>query len=175
MSTPAGPRGGAHPDTVKRHRGELVFAAFLLAVGIFVLVGTRNIRVPATSNAVGPRFFPYAIGAFVVLVAVALLVQIWRGDIAAPEEGEDIDVSRETDWLTVGSLLAVFLVHIALIETAGFVVAIAVLFFGAAWTLGARRPVRDIAIAVVLALVVYLGFDRLLGVNLPGGFLEGVL
>lgn len=169
------PGADVRQGSAKRHRGELAFAAFLLAVGTFVLVDTRNIRVPATSNAVGPRFFPYAIGVFVVLVAVALLVQVWRGDVAAPEDGEDIDASRETDRLTVGSLLAVFLVHIALIETAGFVVAIAVLFFGAAWTLGARRPVRDIAIAVVLALVVYLGFDRLLGVNLPGGFLEGVL
>lgn len=164
-----------HRDTVKRDRGELAFAAFLLAIGVFIVADTGNIRVPATSNAVGPRFFPYAIGAFLVLVAVALIVQIWRGAIAAPEEGEDIDASRDADWLTVGSLLAVFLAHIALIETAGFVVAIAVLFFGAAWSLGARRPVRDIAIAIVLAVVVYVGFDRLLGVNLPGGFLEGVL
>lgn len=160
---------------VNRDKGELAFAAFLFALGVFILADTGNIRVPATANAVGPRFFPYAIGAFLVLVAVVLLLQIWRGHVATPEGGEDVDASRDTDWLTVATLLAVFLGHIALIETAGFVVATAVLFFGAAWTLGARRPVRDVAIAVILAVLVYLGFDRLLGVSLPGGFLKGVL
>ena len=172
---PDGAPGDPQRDGVHRDRGELVFAALLLALGVFILADTGNIRVPATANAVGPRFFPYAIGAFLVLVALALLVQIWRGDVATPEGGEDVDASRDTDWITVATLLAVFLANIALIETAGFVVATAVLFFGAAWTLGARRPVRDVAVAVMLAIVVYLGFDRLLGVSLPGGFLEGVL
>jgi putative tricarboxylic transport membrane protein len=42
--------------------GELVAALVLTGVGIAMLLGTGDIRVVATANAVGPRFFPYVVG-----------------------------------------------------------------------------------------------------------------
>jgi putative tricarboxylic transport membrane protein len=60
-------------------------------------------------------------------------------------------------------------------DPAGFVVASAALFFMVAYAFGSRRYLRDGISAVVLALVVYVGFTRGLGLTLPPGILEGIL
>ena len=33
---------------------------------------------------------------------------------------------------------------------------------------------RDLVVAVLLALVAYVGFDKLLGINIGAGILEGI-
>jgi putative tricarboxylic transport membrane protein len=48
-----------------------------------------------------------------------------------------------------------------------------VLFFGCAWSLGARPWWRNLVTAIVLALILQFVFAGLLGVSLPAGFLEG--
>jgi putative tricarboxylic transport membrane protein len=62
-----------------------------------------------------------------------------------------------------------------LFESAGFVPTAAILFFCVAFGFGSRRYLRDIVIAIVLAIVAYVGFVHVLGLNLPAGFLGGVL
>jgi hypothetical protein len=37
------------------------------------------------------------------------------------------------------------------------------------WALGSRALVRDVVVAVVLAIVTYVVFTRFLGLELPGG------
>ncbi|MEB4615532.1 tripartite tricarboxylate transporter TctB family protein, partial [Leucobacter sp. M11] len=57
--------------------GEFVFAGGALLIGVCVLLGAAAIRVPAgSSNVLGPRVFPYAVGALLVAAAVAVLVQV---------------------------------------------------------------------------------------------------
>jgi putative tricarboxylic transport membrane protein len=41
--------------------------------------------------------------------------------------------------------------------------------------MGSRRLVRDIAIGVILATVLYIIFTRGLGLSLPAGILEGIV
>jgi hypothetical protein len=48
------------------------------------------------------------------------------------------------------------------------------LFWGAAYTLGSRRPVADPLIAGGVSLATWILFDPLLGVDLPGGPLMGL-
>ena len=153
---------------------ELGFAVFLFAVGVYVLVTTGGINVPGTGSALGPRFFPYVVGGFLVVIAIALAVEVLRGHRADPEAGEDVDVTMSTDWRTLGMIVGVFIVFIVLIQPLGFVLATAILFGGVAWCLGARQPARLAVISLAVAVVVYLGFDRLLGVTLPNGVLERV-
>ena len=63
----------------------------------------------------------------------------------------------------------------ALIGWAGFVVADTALFACVARGFGSRRLVRDLAIALVMTLAIYLFFVKLLNVNLPAGWLSPVL
>ena len=156
-------------------RSELGLAALLVALGAFLLVETSRIEVPANANSIGPRFFPTVVGVLLVLAGSWLVVDVLRGGSADMEAAEDIDLSRTSDWRTLGLLSAVFLGHAALLEVLGFAVAGALLFFGVGVALGSRRWARDLAVSVVLATGVYLVFGRLLGVGLPAGVLEGVL
>ena len=160
-----------------RGRAELGLAALVAGVGVFLLVQTPTIRVPATSNAIGPRFFPYVVGGALVLVGAALAVGVSRRGSDAPEAGEDVDLSLPTDWLTLGTLVAAFVAHIVLLEPLGFVFTEALLFTAVAGVLGAgvrRLWVAGLA-GLVLSAVVFVVFARGLGVTLPPGVLEGVL
>lgn len=170
MLAPAPTR--SHPLT---GRAELGLAALLLAIGVFLLVETQRIAVPVNANAVGPRFFPTVVGAVLVVVSLWLAVDVLRGGRGEMEAAEDVDVSRSSDWRTLALLSAVFLGHAFLLEPLGFPVTAALLFFGVAAALGSRRWARDAAIAVVLAVLVFVVFARGLGVGLPAGVLQGVL
>jgi len=156
-------------------KAEVGLAALLVALGVFVLVETSRIEVPANANAIGPRFFPTVVGVLLVLVGSWLVVDVLRGGHGSMEAAEDIDLTRTSDWRTLGLLSAVFLGHAALLDLLGFALAGTLLFFGVGATLGSRRWARDLAVSVVLATGVYVVFGRLLGVGLPAGLLDGVL
>lgn len=156
-------------------KSEVGLAVMLLALGVFVLVETSRIEVPANANSIGPRFFPTVVGVLLCLIGSWLVVDVLRGGHGAMEAAEDIDLTRTSDWRTLGLLSAVFLGHAALLDVLGFAIAGTLLFFGVGATLGSRRWARDAAISAVLATGVYLFFGRFLGVGLPAGLLEGVV
>ena len=170
---PAG--GGTNSAAPVRPIGEIVFAAVILSLGIVGFVAGAGIQTPSSASDIGPRAFPFAVSGFLVLIGVGLIFQLLRGKVGAPEEGEDVDPTVKTDWLTVAKLIGFIVVHILLIVPLGWPVAAAVLFFGAGWSLGAKPWWRNALIGVVLALVLQFVFAGLLGVSLPAGFLlEGV-
>jgi hypothetical protein len=167
--------GGSEDIAPARPLGEIVFAGAILSLGVVGFTAGAGIETPPSASDIGPRAFPYLVSGLLVLVGVLLLVQLLRGGTGLPEEGEDIDTSIPTDWLTVARLGGFIVLHVLLIEPAGWPVAAAVLFFGSAWSLGARPWWRNAAIAVVLALILQYVFAGLLGVSLPAGpLLEGV-
>ncbi|MFD0202407.1 MULTISPECIES: tripartite tricarboxylate transporter TctB family protein [Saccharothrix] len=152
---------------------ECVFGALVVGLGVFTLVDATTIATRGALGAVGPRAFPYAVGVLLVVTGVAAIVAALRGRLGPAEDAEDVDPAVRTDWVTVVKLVAVLVAHLVLIEVAGWPVAAAVLFFGAAWTLGAVWW-KALVVAVVLALVVQVLFASGLGLSLPAGVLEGV-
>jgi putative tricarboxylic transport membrane protein len=124
---------------------------------------------------VGPRTVPVVVGCALLVVAAVLTVDVLRGGRGEAEGGEDVDLAEPGDWRTVALLAGVFLANAVLIGPLGFPLSGALLFWGSAYALGSRDPVRDPLIASVLSLTTYLLFNNLLGVPLPGGPLMGVL
>ncbi|AIV37830.1 tripartite tricarboxylate transporter TctB family protein [Streptomyces sp. R1] len=159
-----------------REHSELGVCALLLALGVLVLTDALTMDVDITQRGpVGPKTVPVVVGVGLLVIAALLAVDVLRGGRGEAEGGEDIDLSEPADWRTVLLLSGIFLGAAALIEPAGFPVAGALLFWGAAFALGSRRVDRDPLIAAVLSLITYVVFDKLLGVPLPGGPLMGVL
>jgi putative tricarboxylic transport membrane protein len=175
--TPAAAGAGAAPARRGRRLpvGELVVTTALGGLGVFALVEAHTIAVPASSNAVGPRAFPYAVGAILVLSAVALLVAQLRGDRGEVEGGEDVDTSGGADWVAVAKLTGAFAALVVLVEPLGWPIAASLMFGGTAWALGARPWWRALLVAAVLNTVVHIVFTQVLGVYLPAGPLEGVV
>ena len=156
--------------------GELLLALGAVAFGLLVIWQTTTIRVAPIYSTVGPRVIPYIVGAGLVLTGLWLGVEALTGrTTAGTSESEDADPTLPTDWRTVGLLGLVLVAYLLLIERAGFVIASAVLFVGAASAMGSRRYVRDIVIGILLALALYLLFNRGLGLSLPAGVLQGIL
>jgi putative tricarboxylic transport membrane protein len=168
------PAGGA-AGRVRGVAGELILVAAVAALGVFVLIDTTGIRVPGSSNTIGPRFFPYLVGGLLVATAAALAVQVLRGRAAPPEEGEDVDVEAGTDWRTVAIVIAGFGVHALLIEPVGWPIAVTVMFAVVSLALGSAHPVRTVLIGLALSITVWLVFVLALGLSLPGGPLEWVV
>ena len=155
--------------------GELAFAGSLLLLGVVVLIDAKNMLVPPGSGSVGPQVFPTIIGIFIVLVAIGLAIEIFRGNLGQPEGTEFGEIHAKTDWKTLGIVTGSILTYPFLIESAGFVVASTVVFFGVGFAYGARKFIKNLLIALIFALVVYLTFTKLLNVSLPAGILKGIL
>ena len=153
----------------------LAVALGVVALGAVMLWQTRDIRVTPAYSKVGPRVIPYLVGAGLVLGGIWLAIVVLRErELAAAADSEDADPTLPTDWGTIGILAAALVVYLLLIERAGFVIASALLFWGAAFGMGSRRFLRDPVIAVALAAVVYVVFTRGLDLRLPAGWLEGL-
>ena len=178
-----GSRAGGSP-TVPRVRTrlrdriepELGVSAFLLALGILVLIETTQIAENVTQRgSVGPKAFPTVIGIGLVILAVLHALDVLRGGHGEMEAGEDIELGAPADWKTVGIVVGAFLLNIVLIERIGWPLSGAAMFVLAARGLGARSLVRDIAVGLALSFGSYLLFNDVLGLTLPAGVLEGVL
>lgn len=148
--------------------GELVFALLMVALGAFALIGVFSIHVPVGAQ-VGPTVFPVFVAILLLGSAVAVLVGILRGQRGVPEDGEDVDQSLPTDWITLVKIAAFLVAHLLLIEPLGWAPAAAILFGGVAWSLGAKRWWVAFGVGIALALVVQVVFGGLLGLSLPWG------
>ena len=166
------------PPPVRERRiswGELTAALALAGVGIAMIIDTHTIRVLATANTVGPRFFPYVVGGAAALIGLWLVVAVLRGDRATPEESEDVDINQKTDWRTLAILVGTFVAYILIINPLGYLLSTMLFFGGTAFALGARRPRSLVLTTLLVPLATFLIFTRLLGIYLPNGVLEAVI
>ena len=146
-------------------------AALLAVFGIVVLVGAGGITQPGSTNTIGPRFFPYLVGGLLVVVAVVLAIEVWRGDLVEPEGGEDIDPTRRMDWRAVGLVVVAFAAHALLINVVGWPLAVTLMFAGVVKALGAKGWIAPFAAGGVTSVIVWIIFVKALNVALPGGVL----
>jgi putative tricarboxylic transport membrane protein len=160
----------AAPERSPR-RGELALSVVLVVLGAYVVLDARTIAVPGSANTVGPRFFPYLVGAATAVVGLVLAVRIVRGDRGPEEDGEDIDPDAATSWRAVGIIALAFLAHALLINVVGWPLAVTLMFGVVAWALGARGIIRPLLAGGITSVVIWLVFVKALGVVLPGGVL----
>jgi putative tricarboxylic transport membrane protein len=168
-AAPTGPAPARAP-----RRSELGLAAFVAAVGVWLLIETVGLQVPATTNVIGPKFFPSLVGVALVLVAGLLAWEALRPRGAAGGSGHAVP-APPGDWRTLGLLAGTLGVHLALLAFIGYITAAAALFWGAALALGSRHRLRDLVVGLALGVVLYLACTRGLSLTLPRGALERAL
>ncbi len=154
----------AHP-----RRDELAFALLLVAFALLSLWQTLAIPVSPIYARVGPTVFPWVASVGLLVFSLVLLWQAWRGGFPG------VDRQKAVDWRSLGWVGAGLAANAVLITTLGFVFAAVALFACTARGFGSRRPVRDALIGLGVGLAAFLGFARLLGVNMGAGILEGLL
>ena len=157
-------------------RIELALSAGVLALGAFSLV--TALRLPSTGgySGIGPNAIPIAVAGCLAALGIWLLVEAlaggWRARMSDDphERGEHAFHAPAFGWVTAG-----LFAQMALIHTAGFVLAAAALFACVARGFGSLRPLRDGVIGLGLGLAVFLFFVKFLNVGLPAGWLAPVL
>ena len=150
--------------------GQVVTSLGLLALGAFVLVDAGSIGGAQGYGGVGPRAFPYVVGAGLAASAVILLWHSlaggWRN---LPDD--DASVHASPDWIAFAWISAGLVLQMLLSARAGFIVAGVVMFMLVARGFGSKQLLRDVIVAMILVTLAYLTFTRLLGLSLPAGVL----
>ncbi|WP_159999162.1 tripartite tricarboxylate transporter TctB family protein [Roseomonas sp. 18066] len=152
---------------------DLFVGLFVLALGLLCLWQAYAIPVTPLYAQVGPKFMPTLVGGLVVVVGAGLTLKALRGGWS--HELEEMQDAPATNWRALGLLGAGLVVNLVLIDTLGFVFAATAQFVLVAAAFGSRRPLRDLGIGLAVTLGAYLAFDKLLGVNIGAGILEGIL
>jgi putative tricarboxylic transport membrane protein len=161
---------------MRRSPAEVALSVGVLGIGIATAVATALLPGEGGYAKIGPNFMPAVVAAGLIACGLWLLYEVFTGGWRArppddPEErGEHAFHAPGFLWIT-----AALAAHMALIGTAGFVIAGAALFAGVARGFGSIRIARDIAAGVAISLVVFLFFVRFLNVNLPAGWLKPLL
>lgn len=132
-------------------------------------------EIPQGSSIVSPQTFPYMVAAFTSLVGIGLLIDVIRGNHGTPDGDEPGDPLIPVNYKTLLIVAVAISLHVILLQTAGYVIAATVCFFGVAFGFGSRKILKDLIVSLVFALLVYFSFTKGLNINLPSGVFEGVL
>jgi putative tricarboxylic transport membrane protein len=160
-------------------RGALVdFILSLGVMGLGIAAAVVALSLPSAGgySRIGPNVMPVAVSFGLILFGGLLLAECFTGGWRArtpddpAERGEHGFVVSAFGWVSAG-----LFAQMALINTAGFVLAAAALFACVARGFGSGRWLRDSAIGLLLGLGVFLFFVRFLNVNLPAGWLRPIL
>jgi putative tricarboxylic transport membrane protein len=155
----------------KRRRAEILLALGVLALAATVGWETAMIPVAPAYARIGPSAFPAGVALGLALLGTVLLWQAATGRWTVEESAEE---AGPIDWRAIGWLLLGLVLNVALIQPLGFTIASTLLFVCVARAFGSTRLPRDVAVAFVLAAVAYVGFDRVLGVEIGTGLLESL-
>lgn len=149
-------------------KGEVATALALVLLALASLWQTSVIPVSPIYARVGPTLFPWIAASGLLVIALLLLVQALRG-------GFGVEENLAVDWRATAWVAAGLAANAVLIGTAGFVFSATALFVCVARGFGSAAPLRDAAIGLAIAFGAYFGFEKLLGVNIGAGMLEGLI
>lgn len=155
---------------MRRSGAEIALSLGVVALGIGVAAVTATLPSEGGYAGIGPNFIPAVVAAGIILLGVGLALEAFRGGWRKREDSAERFHASPFLWVS-GGLFA----HMVLIGWAGFVIAGTVLFACVARGFSSHRPVRDVAIGLILTLGIYLFFVKLLNVNLPAGWLAPIL
>lgn len=157
-------------------RVDLILSLAVVALGVFATAVAFQLPDVGGYARIGPNFMPKFVSAGLIFLGIWLLAEVftggWRERVPddAAERGEHAFHVGAFAWVSAG-----LFAQMALIHSAGFVIAAMVLYALVARGFGSTRWLRDLAIGLVLGVIVYLFFVRFLNVNLPAGWLQPLL
>ncbi|WP_072312718.1 tripartite tricarboxylate transporter TctB family protein [Agrococcus sp. Marseille-P2731] len=167
-STTAGAPSGAPAASRSLRIESMAFVGLLIVLSIAVLIATTTIREPpGSTNTLGARVVPYAVGGLMLLSAIAVLIGQLRGRYGHAEEGEDVDLEHGTSWGVTGIIVLSFLSLMLTIPHLGWPLGVAILFTGASLALGAKRWWVAALIGLAMGVITQIVFGTLLGLTLP--------
>ncbi len=144
----------------------LVIAVSLLALAGVIWWDLSNLQLSSVYG-VGPKAMPIVVAAGLAVLGIGNGVLAFRGDL--PER-------ETTDHRSLVLILGGLAVLIALIGLGGgFIIATGILFAATSAAFGRRAFLIDLAIGIVLGVVIFFLFSKLLTLSLPIGPIERLI
>lgn len=154
-------------------RSALIMPAILVGIAIFLFVGIGNMKVAGDSELFGPKAFPTITAVACLIIAALLVISILRNpevpDIAESEDGTT--PATLSNWRSVAIVFGTLVLFVILLETAGWIIAAALLFTGVATGLGSKRYGLNALIGLAMSSIIQLVFVGGLGLSLPAGIM----
>ncbi len=146
-------------------------AGIAIAAGLIVIAGVIGWDLSglelASNYGIGPKAMPAVVAIGLALLGLGNLITAIRGELPERESADPCAFL-----LILGGLAAL----IALVAFGGgFILATAILFAATSAAFGRKAFLADLAIGFMLALAIFLIFDKLLTLSLPAGPLERLL
>jgi putative tricarboxylic transport membrane protein len=156
-------------------RDTAVGLSLLLLAG-FYWFGADQIRVSRLEGIVGAQVVPKGLAVSLAMLSVLLIAQdLWRTRrAAAAAGGEDREAGGAAPHLSAAGMLLIGVGYLVVVNTIGYVPAVALLVLATARFMGRPWSVELILLAVGGALLFHLLFARLLGIPLPPGIWPAV-
>ena len=147
----------------------------LLLAGLYWL-GADRIRVSRLEGIVGAQAVPKGLAVSLAILSVLLLAQeLWRARGAtAAAIGPHAEASRTAAHLRAAGMLLIGAGYLVVVNTIGYVPAVALLVLATARFVGRPWSAELILLAAGVALLYYLLFHGLLGIPLPPGVWPGL-
>ncbi len=158
MTESSGEQNERRPD-----RAAFIIGIVLAVVGIAMITNTYRAVETISQDPIGPKGYPYMIGAALIGLAIWTMIEAWRGDFPQREPQNLPPIF----WI-IGGLAA----QLLLLHAVGFSIATSLLFAATARAFGQRRLYMTIPIGIVFAFIVWVVFAQGLGLGLPAGPLE---
>jgi putative tricarboxylic transport membrane protein len=160
---------------------EVAIAVFLAAFGGIVIALSGKIESGVYTDPLGPRIFPYALGAGIALCGLFLGVgaffhwQPKQGGLLSDSGGaEEVERGPFSPMRLVGAV-GTTAIYVAAFEPVGYLIATP-LYAVAILLIHGGAPQRTLIVApVVITTVLYLTFRFALRIPVPSGVLERVL
>jgi len=147
-------------------------------IGAFYLYYASQLRPSSLADSVGPQGLPLVYGWLTLGLGFILLAQaliaVLRASPADHAKQADAWTGQGRRTLWAAGLLAFAAGYLLIVEALGYLLSLAILIPAVAIYLGARIGWRPVAVGVGGAVVLWLMFDKLLGVDMPEGVLRGL-
>lgn len=148
-----------------RKSRDIVVGLVFMAIGIVFMIGAIKLQVGVPTEP-RPGFFPFIDGIILIVLSALFLIQAWGG-----RTGETQAFGKmEGPVLVVLTLI----LYVATLETLGYVITTTILS-AVVLKVMETKPRTLVLVSLILAVLSYLIFDRLLGVTLPRGLLATFL
>jgi len=153
----------------ERKRDGIFVGTAIIFFALFLGRQTALIPSGAIYAEVGPTIVPWIVTGLLASLGLAIIVESYLGHWHVNKEHGVFD-RVSLFWIGLGLGL-----NVALIGIAGFILSSATLFVCAARAFGSAHPLRDAGIGFAVALIAYVGFDRLLGYQIGDGLIENLI
>jgi putative tricarboxylic transport membrane protein len=141
---------------------------FILAFAALMAWQTSIIPTGGGYAQVGPTVIPWIIVTMIGILGAVITVQASTGWWIVAAGHRPVQY-KALGWIALGLLL-----NLLMIGTLGFVLASSAMFLCIARGFGSTKPLRDAGVGFAIAMIAFLGFDRLLGYQIGSGLIENL-